>query len=389
MSKRYLPGSALLVSFLCAATPCTAQVIPRANLHASFTDNLFQSHDRQSAWITNAFIDLDYVPSSELNLYYTGSARVFTEFEELFNHTHQAGLSLVRPRNERDVLYAGAEISLRLDRPLYDYRDFVKAGGYATAKVYLRPSLLTRSGYSLRYQEYVNTRDYSFVDQTLFAQASQFLPTRTTVQVRGELGLKSYTRTVDESEEGGESEESGESGENVSTTPARSGSGRHLAQLVSRLRVAQSLNLTTGLQLQYRNRRNVAGQSRYSADQVYNPDDDLFDDHYSYSGHEISATLKHLAANGWQLEVTGRSEDRHYGGRPALDLEGYLLESGDTRRDTRQSLSVGAERSIFPQAGWVREVRVQLGWLYSDIDTNDLYYRAAAQVFSTGIQLDF
>ena len=380
MNRLHRPGSALLVFVLCTALPGVAQVIPRANLHASFTDNLFQNYDRQSAWITNAFIDLDYVPSSELNLYYTGSARVFTEFEDLFNHTHQAGLSLVRPRNERDVLYAGAEISMRLDRPLYDYRDFVKAGGYATAKIYLRPSLLSRSGYSLRYQEYVNARDYSFVDQTLFAQLSQFLPTRTTVQVRGELGLKSYARAVDGS---------GEAADDTLAAPARSGSGRHLAQLVSRIKVAQSLNLTTGLQLQYRNRTNLTGQSRYRAEQVYNPDDDLFDDHHSFSGHELSATLKHLAGSGWQLEVTGRSEDRHYRGRPALDLEGFLLDSGETRCDTRRSLSVGAEKSIFPQAGWVREVRVQLGWLYSDIETNDLYYRATSQMFSSGIQLDF
>ena len=73
-----------------------AQIIPRVNLISTFTDNLFQSNNRQSAWINHAYVDLDYSSNSDLNVYYTGNANVFSDQQDLFNHSHSAGLSWLR-----------------------------------------------------------------------------------------------------------------------------------------------------------------------------------------------------------------------------------------------------------------------------------------------------
>jgi hypothetical protein len=374
MKSRYLLKTALLFFVLTAVVPVAAQIVPRVNLYSSYTNNLFQTYNQQSSWINHVFIDLDYAPRTDLNLYYSGSTNVFSEYEDLFSHTHRTGVSYMHSGENLNTLHAGGELALRLDRPLYDYRDFLQAETYVNAKAYLKPTLLSRSGYSLRYQEYLNAGDYSFFEQVLFAQLSQFLPSRTTLQARAKLGLKTYARDV---------------GSDTSTVPVRAGSDRNLVQLVSRLKIAQSLGNNTGLQLEYRRRANLAGQSRYAQEELYNPDDDLFDDHYSYSGDELRTTLKHLAPWGLLMELTGRSEQRNYEGRPALDLEGFLLAASTTREDTRNTLALTTEKTFYLEEGRVREIRLQLEWLYRDIQSNDAYYQTDSQVYSTGVQIDF
>ena len=172
--------------------------------------------------------------------------------------------------------------------------------------------------------------------------------------MRGEVGVKSYVReagTID-------LQEDTEDSTTVVTPPVRGGSGRNLVQLNARIKLAQSLGSFTGLQLALRSKVNLAGQSRFSSDQLYNPDDDLFDDRFSYSGHEYKATIKRLASAGKIVELTARSERRNYTGRPAIDLESFLLESGETRRDVRNTLSLRVDKSFFPGSG-AYEIRLR------------------------------
>ena len=366
----------IFFAILATIAPAAAQIIPRVNLYSSYTDNLFQNYNQQSAWISHAFIYLDYVPNADLNIYYSGSANVFSDYEDLFSHIHRTGVSYMRLGEDKDrtTFYAAAELALRLNRPLYDYRDFLQAETYANFKTYLKPTLLSRCGYSLRYQEYLNADDYSFLEQVIFAQLSQFLPSRTTLQMHAELGLKTYAR---------------EASSDTAAIPVRTGSDRNLIQLITRLKIAQALGNNTGLQLEYRKRTTLSGQSRFSSEQFYNPNDDLFDDHYSYKGHEWRSTLKNLAPWGLLVELSGRLEHRNYTGRPALDLEGFLVAEAAARADKRKTMALSAERTFYLQEGRVREIRLQLEWLYRDIESNDAYYQTDSQVYATGIQIEF
>ena len=62
-----------LVLALLTTTGAWAQFVPSINLYTSYTDNLFQTHDGQSEWITQAYIDLDYAPSGALSFYYAAT----------------------------------------------------------------------------------------------------------------------------------------------------------------------------------------------------------------------------------------------------------------------------------------------------------------------------
>ena len=356
------------------AATATAQIVPRVDVYTTYSDNIFQNVNHRADWVTQADIDFDWSPTDALNLYYTGNANVFSQFSDLFNHTHGLGLTYQRPGEGRDLFYAGGQLAVRLDRPDYAYREYAEGNAFAALKTYLRDDLLARLSYNLYLQEYLNATEYSFAEQSLFAQISRFLPSRTTLQAGAELGLKTYLRDAAVEEDGIE---------------ARAGSGRNLVQLVGRAKVAQSLAQSAGLQAEYVLRANLSGSSRFADTQLYNPDDDLFDDRFAYEGHALNARLKYLAGAGLLLEAGASWEKRTYPGRPALDLDGFLLASEASRRDTRRSLSLGAGRSFFPRSGLASEVRLNLRWRYADTASNDPYYDAAAQTYSVGAELDF
>ena len=371
---RNSPVQWIIWAVVAAALPAVAQVVPRVELYTTYSDNVFQNVNQRSDWITQANIDFDWSPTGALNLYYSGNANVFSEFSDLFNHTHGMGLTYQRPGEGRDLFYAGGEVALRLDQPDYAYREFVEASGFANYKTYWGDALLARASYTVRLQEYLNASEYSFAEQSAFVQVSRFLPSRTTLQAGAELGLKTYLRDAGALTDGVE---------------ARAGNGRNLIQWVGRAKLAQALASSAGLQAEYVLRTNLSGSSRFADTQLYNPDDDLFDDRFAYEGHRARTKLKYLAGASVLLQAGASWEKRRYPGRPALDLDGFLLDSQASRRDTRRSLSLEAGRSFFPVTGLASELRLSFEWRYTDTDSNDPYYDAGAQSYSLGLNLDF
>lgn len=68
-----------------------------------------------------------------------------------------------------------------------------------------------------------------------------------------------------------------------------------------------------------------------------------------------------------------------------MDLDGFFVDDGVTRKDRRTTLALGLERSL----GAERNILVQLDWLYRKVDSNDPYYSAVSQMLSTGVQIGF
>lgn len=367
-----------LLSSICAllfSAPLQAQIIPSAHLYSTYTDNLFLSNSRQADWINLAFIDLDYSLNEDFGLFYSGSAHLFNENDDLFNHLHQVGLSFARPFGDTGSLYAGSEVGLRLDRPLYDYRSFLQARAFASAKVYLRPTLLAHASYALRRQDYINAADYSHYEQNFKARLTRFLPTHTTLQLAGELGWKTHIEAVDE----------------LSfvdfEVPARFGQDRHLLQWVASAKLAQSIGPDMGLQIEWRKRIALSGDSRYLGALFYNPNDDLFDDRYSYSGQQFKSTLKYLAPWGATLQSTLERETRSYSSRPAYDTAGQSL--GQAQAETRHGARLSLQKTFYLTEGWIREIGVDGEWSYRRIDSNDSYYDASARSYTLGVQIGF
>ncbi len=237
----------------------------------------------------------------------------------------------------------------------------------------MRPTLLALGGYQVRYRSYLNAEDYNFVEQTASVKFSRFFQTRTTLQLRSSLGLKTYAHAVDQ--------------DSTLSVVTRSSDARTLAQVVTGVKVAQSLTRYTGLQVEYIRRFTLAGRNRYAALDGYNTDDELFDDQYSYEGQEYRTKLKLSANSGFSIEMMGRYVKRHYTGRPALDLNGFIVNPDIMREDTRKSLSVAGTKTFNFSSSWFQKTTITAEWLLNHIASTDSYYDTSGQVFSVGLQL--
>ncbi|MDE2809184.1 MAG: hypothetical protein OXN90_12275 [Gemmatimonadota bacterium] len=385
---KYLP--ACLVALISAAE---AQIALNADLYATYTDNVFLTASQRGDLMQSAYIDFDYQFDGDLSLYYSGNANVFSENADLFNHLHSFGASYARPLGAVGLFFSGASLSLRLDRPLYSYRDFAVGRAFASFEPYLHPELITRLDYTFSYQNFLNAADYSYREQHLDAQLTHYLPTRTTLQLNGELGLKSYLQETAQ----------------PSRNPLLWG---------TRLKAAQSLGPNLGLQLAWHHQGILAGQSRYAdwfwydpnklfddpyktKAKWYDPDelykaqfkaywydpDELFEDRYSYSGDQWSATLKYLAPLNCELAASFHRESRLYSQRPAYDLAGVL--TGESTTETRRTARLGLARAFYLDSTPFREMAFELEWLYRSVASNDAFYDTDAHAYSVGVQFGF
>lgn len=378
----------LLVLLVAAALipAAEAQVEFNADLYTTYTDNVFLTARPRSDLIQSAYIDFDYQLGEDLSWYYSGNANVFRENADLFNHVHRLGASYAHSLGAAGLFFAGAALSLRLDRPLYDYRDFAAGRAFASLEPYLHPELICRFDYTLSYQNFLNAAAYNYLEQRLDSQLSHYLPSRTTLQLNGELGLKSYRQELAQ----------------PSRNPLLWG---------TRLKAAQSLGPNLGLQLAWHHQGILAGQSRKADRFWYDPDelfakaqwelyetkapfkthwydpDELFEDRYSYGGDQWSATLKYLAPLNCEIAASVQRESRLYHQRPAYDLAGVV--TGKSTAETRHTARLGLGRTLYLDRTPFRAMALELEWLYRTVASNDAFYNADAHAYSAGIQFGF
>lgn len=370
---------ALLLLGTAGGHPAIAQapVVVGAHVVTAYTDNLFRSYSERSDWVQQVYLDLDY-GGPGLTAYYSAEASLFAEYEDLFSQTHAIGVSTARPGPHRRLVTGGLSLAMRTGRPDYEYKDYTEASGNLGAKLYLRPSLMLRTGTGLRVREYRHAGDFSYAEPTVYVQMSRFLPTRTTLVAGLDLGLKAYLRA------------GGAATTDDVATYSRTSDDDAQAQATAWLKMAQSLGTRAGLQLQYTRLDLVAGGTRYRRIEDYDPTEELFDDGYSRSGHELRATLKHRGAAGLDVLATARRARRHYEGRPALDLDGLPVGLDQVRQDTRTALLVRVDRDLTAHApAPLVDLALRLEWSLLTVDSNDPYYDASTRVYSAALRVGF
>lgn len=371
--RRAAPALTTILSLFAGAAFGAQQApVARVELISAYTDNLFQSYTKRSDWIQSLTLDLDHA-LGDLGLYYSGQARMFAEYEDLFAQNHAVGVSIVRPGPERRLLAGGLSAAFRRGRLQYEYRDYHEIDGYLGVREYLQPTLMLRAGVSGAVRRYRQAPDFSFFEPAAYVQISRFLHTRTTLQGGIDLGAKFY---LNES-----------TGDPLYTEYARSSDPGSQLLAILWLKLAQSVGPRTGLQLRLSRQDILAGVARYQRPDLYDPVDELFDDAYSYASDEIRTTLKHKGAAGLELLATASYERRRYKGRPALSLDGLPLADGEIRRDDRSGVLLRAERSLgwTPRALSALSLRVE--WSLGSVGSNDPYYAALTQMYSARLRL--
>lgn len=386
-----------VIFLLVFAAQSQAQWTKNLSLTTSYDDNAFRNYTGLSDYATQilAYVARDNSGDNwHSRLFYRGYVNLFTEYNDRNYHAHQLGFAWSRSLNEAgNALNLGVNGSLRANGDLYNYYDYREASGYGNVKFNLDPASSTNLGYKIRGRWYSNLPELSYAEHYLFARLTHVFESRTTLMLEGNYGLKIYReQTIVAStsgtnvghygrHSGGMGHLSG-NGDNMGDSTS---SQARVSQLEGKVRLSQSLTGSTGLSVEGSLSRNPVDGVRYLAGQVsgYTTEDELFDDRYGYETEEFSTTLTQLLPLEMQFRTGLVTAWKDYVNRPALDLNGEALPSGELRNDRQLVAWFSLDKSF----NKIVTAFAEFYWI--DNQSNDQYYDYKVSLISGGLSVQF
>ena len=374
--KKQIILNFVLISILISTAKVFSQTSISVSQYLAYYSNSFYNY-RQLPDLNNYIgLNVSYVFEGETvksRIYYRGDLNFFKNYSDRLYHNQAFGYDgYTVSADNKKTLYFGMNWRMHDGRDIYNYYDYQKLQFYVNSKIYLRPNLIAKLGYILSNRSYAELPEFSYWEHYLYTQFNTFFQTGTSITVIVNYGLKDYI-------------------------PLQiSGSRRNpvffelpgVDQLVSSIKVAQSLGDKTSLSLKYLNRLNpglVSGSAAVvNTDDLFT-EDELFDDRYGYDGHEFSLNFTHYLPAYIKLELGTSYYLKDYQNRQVYDLDGNSNISGDTRSDQRSLIWAGLSRGFAVNWG-IKNIKLSLQGGYLKNDSNDSYYQFDNYFGSLGVQ---
>lgn len=417
--------------------------------------NAFQNYEQLSDVIVQPSLTLTYSRTwinTRLQLFYEGSLSFFQTYSERQYQTHYGGFAFQQYIGETGpVLSAGLQIGQRANRDsLYAYYDYSHQIGYFNVRKQWGNSAMSLLGIWMQRRHYQEWQSFNQREMRIFFQQSLFLPSRTTVIARIQLGNKKFLNSrvneidleekfeeewnapVNRSQgqrrgnQDGTDQENNDSNDDVNTNgngsdrgngsgngqgslsrdAGRSVSfinttidtignqvrfeipGEEVLQWVFSIRIAQSIHENTGVAVESKWRRRADGHGRFLLyqDSGYEEDDPLFDDVYSYESDALSVEVTQKLP--WRLLFRGgwRTENKFYD-YLAQDLEGNVIADSLLKEDNRQLFWATISRRF--SMGAVKRAEISISYNYIDNQSNEPYSDYRDQVLLFGWSFGF
>jgi len=409
---------ALLAAVIAAASSAFAQADLRVGTWMLADDNIFRNYSGEGDMVFMPYADLGYTAKlgedQQIYFSYNGDFYFFNQLSQRDFSVHGGHFDYSRLWPESQTQLAlGAMVESRFNPEDYSYYNYTEGGLYASLKHYFRDDLMTLVRYNLDGRGFKEFPEFNYVEQVFSLRTNWFLPSNTTLSLTGTFYNKSYTSDVQTLDSTFVSPEDlrdrlllqgrgpmwmrmqqllGDDFEGFYRYDVRAQRFPGTNQMALEASVAQNLAEGTGLMVGYSARVNPKNRNRYLTnlgESVLN-NEELFDDHYSYNGHEARVQLKQLLPGESSLTLLATARTRRFSNRPALDLEGNLLASGDSRRD--RAVLVNALFTSHISAGFTGalddfELNVQAG--AGRNDSNDRYYDYRSAWLSIGLEKAF
>jgi hypothetical protein len=379
-----------------------AQWSRSVSIQSNYDDNAFRNYQDLSDYATRFSFYLAREHSAQnwqSRFFYRGSLTLFTEYNERNYHHHQIGGAWARMLSEKGhTLNLGVNGSLRANGDVYNYYDFKEASGYGNLRFNLSAATIAQIGYRLRGRSYSNLPALTYMEHYLFARYTHFFQTKTTLIFEGNYGGKLYREQVSENTEaqsgmtdnqhnwGGMWGMGNRSWQNsTNSTSLKPGVG----QWVGLVRLAQSVSGSTGLSADLTIRKNPSDGVRYLPGQGsgYTTEDELFDDRYGYESEEMSATLTQLLPLEMTFKAGVESKWKDYVNRPALNIDGEPLPSGELRLDRQTLVWLSLSKSFLLPGGKSLELVGEFYWMNNH--SNDMFYDYEVSLISLGLASSF
>jgi len=228
-------------------------------------------------------------------------------------------------------------------------------------------------GYRIRGLSFPELSSYDYSEHVLSAQTSFFFPTRTTVIVDSDVGLKVDAASANDSMASGRMAGS-------RTSPLAS---LGAVQWRASMRIGQALLENTGISVSALYQENLkSGSHTLASINGLVSGDELFDDRYGYEGFGWSVMMTQVLPFDARLRAVWSQETKDYASLPAYDLTGTMIAAHRNDRRSVASLSWEQDASFLP---------VSFTVVYEHIvnASNDPYFSYTNNAFTVVLAVPF
>lgn len=308
-------------------------------------------------------------------IFYQGNLNFFKTYSERFYQHHKVGYSgSSSSQTGNKNYYFGTNVVWHKNQDYYSLYNYWKLAGYANAKIKFDKNLIARFGYMLKNKNYSELPEFSYWEHYLFLKLNTYFQTGTSFTFSMNYGLKDYIPLQ---------VSSGRWGAEYFEMPG-------VDQLVTSLKMAQSLTAKSAVNIKYLNRINPGlpggAVSVINSEELFT-EDELFDDRFGYTGHEVSLTFTQYLPGYIKMELGGAQLWKNYQNRQVFDLAGNIILTNNLRADTRAITWASLSRSFGRKFG-LKNIAVYLEGGYLKNSSNDPYYTFDNYFTSFGLKLN-
>ncbi|NOZ61296.1 MAG: hypothetical protein GXO74_06410 [Calditrichaeota bacterium] len=373
--KNWIIFTLLIFGLLAISLPVNSQTNISISQYLIYQTNSFYNYKQLADANDYVGFKMSHIMAGEKiqsRVYYQGNFNFFKEYSDRRYHNQKLGYDGYTTNSDKRTFYFGANWSLQDGTGVYNYYDYWKIQGYINSKIYFRSNLIGRFGYILNNRNYTELPEFSYWEHYFYGQLNTFFQSGTSITLNLRYGLKNYI-------------------------PLQISYGRRnfeyiempsVDQLVSSVKIAQALGEKTSVSFQYLNRLNpglVTGSAAVMNSDDLFTEDELFDDPYGYSGHELSLNFTHFLPGYVKFQLGSKYYWKNYHNRKIYDLEGNVDISGSTRSDERSLLWAELSRSFAVNWG-IKTVKLSLQGGYLKNISNDDYYQFDNYFGSLGLE---
>ncbi len=365
-----------VLCMLVGITSASSQFTVTAGATGMADDNVSNSYERGSDRVTMFSVkpafDLNTEASSTQFLY-DGAFALYSTLTDRSFQQHALGITHVRMFGEDDAgtMEFGADYAVRRNQESFTLFDHSTIGLSAAAEYYLTGTFAVAARYGYQSLTFASLGDFDYREHAFALKQSLQASPATTIILHNEIGIKNYARAASTDSaaivQGGTS----------------SGEDQRTMQLITSLRIGQSLGTATGLSLSAGYRYNFQQASRHLSSEYGSlSEDELFNDHYGYEGFRAGILLTQLLPAEITMRLRYDREERDYPLLAAYDLAG--LQTAERRSDAH-----GIFSAVFEKRWPDVPLTLMLGYEYITNASNDAYYDYTNNVFSVGLTLPF
>ncbi len=363
-----------------------AQVNFAVDISETYDDNIFLSVTPQRDFLSDASLGIYFQPKdSALNFQFHSNYFAYATNSErnlLMNKIH---FSYYIPLDtaKTNSWNVGGNWSDRINSDIYNYYNYNQLYGYTSFFFKLNETRL-KTGYNIRYRDFANYPDISNLQQYLYIQAHRSFPSRTTLILEANLGMKTFQGedSVIQVDSSGKYHNQGLitiEGENI-----------NLVHLLLMGRVAQSLHDRVGLYVQYNQQISLIEKGSYLNGSEFYQDEELFDDPFSYENSEIISRLSIMLPNSFSIETGPTLSYKNYLTEKAYLSASDTLALGSERQDTKFSYSFNLDKKFnIKKTSRMKSCKLYARYSFVSNTSNSYWYNYKYNALTIGLSATF